>query len=144
MIARAIEVLLSAYRRDDYADSAGFVTQLGAVFEGYSEGVIEHVTSPRTGLQRTCKFPPSVAEVVEACEREAAEQFRAKARQERFGGGSPPMAALPRGPSMAQRLCAKFGIPGIPHGWDAVEVTKQAARHGSNFPQVVAEMLRAP
>lgn len=143
MISLSIERLFSAYRRDDYADSAGFFAQLGAVFEGYPESVIDHVTSPRTGLQRTCKFPPSVAEVVEACEREAAEQFRSRQRQQQFAGRV-AVPTPPRGPSMAQRLCAKYRIPGIPAGWDAVEVTKQAAKHVADFPRVVAEMLRAP
>lgn len=34
------------------------------VLERYDDKVIEAVTSP-TGIQRTCKFPPSLAEVVE-------------------------------------------------------------------------------
>lgn len=35
------------------------------VIERYDDKVIEVVTSPVTGIQRTCKFPPSIAEVVE-------------------------------------------------------------------------------
>lgn len=31
--------------------------------------MIHHVTDPRTGIARTLKFMPSVAEIVEACER---------------------------------------------------------------------------
>jgi hypothetical protein len=64
--------LLSAYRKDDYADSIGFVRQLGTILEQYSPHVIEAVTSPLTGLQRRYKFPPSIAEVVAACDEEAA------------------------------------------------------------------------
>lgn len=61
-------MLLSAYRRDDYADPRGFVTQLGVVLEKYPEWVVRYVTSPDTGIQRRQKFPPSIAEVVSACE----------------------------------------------------------------------------
>jgi len=35
------------------------------VLERYDDAVIRAVTSPVTGIQRTCKFPPSIAEVVE-------------------------------------------------------------------------------
>jgi len=35
------------------------------VLERYDDKVIEAVTSPITGIQRTCKFPPSIAEFVE-------------------------------------------------------------------------------
>lgn len=65
-------MLLSAYRRDDYAAPKGFVAQLGAVLEKYPTQVVEVITSPITGLQRRLKFPPSIAEVVEACDAEAA------------------------------------------------------------------------
>lgn len=67
-VASRIEMLLSAYRRDDYADPVLFVTQLGMVLEKYPEWVVRYVTEPTTGIQRTSKFPPSIAEVVSACE----------------------------------------------------------------------------
>jgi hypothetical protein len=35
------------------------------VLERYDDKVIREVSSPATGIQRTCKFPPSIAEVVE-------------------------------------------------------------------------------
>lgn len=35
------------------------------VLERYDDKVIREVTSPVTGIQRTCKFPPSIAEFVE-------------------------------------------------------------------------------
>lgn len=46
------------------------MAQLGMVLEDYPDAVIIAVTSPRTGLQRRSKWPPSIAEVVEACEAE--------------------------------------------------------------------------
>jgi hypothetical protein len=62
--------VLSSYRRDDFANPDGFLAQLGLVLEQYDDAVIRKVTSPLTGIQRHCKFPPSIAEVVEACDYE--------------------------------------------------------------------------
>jgi hypothetical protein len=76
LIAKQIEVLFSAYRRADYADPVGFVAQLGAILEGYPEDVIVYVTSPQTGLQRRLTFPPSIPEVVKACDERVAELHR--------------------------------------------------------------------
>lgn len=63
-------MLLSAYRRDDYADPKAFILQLGTVLQQYPAHVVERVTSPLTGLQRKLKFPPTLQEVVEACDAE--------------------------------------------------------------------------
>lgn len=41
---------------------------LGAVLEGFPDEVITHVTDPRTGIQRRMKWPPTISEVIEACE----------------------------------------------------------------------------
>lgn len=71
LIARQARILFSAYRKDDFADAEAFVLQLGVVLEEYADEVIIAVTHPRTGLQRRSKFPPSIAEVVEACNAEA-------------------------------------------------------------------------
>lgn len=71
MITRCAKMIFSAYRRDEFADPEGFVMQLGVVLERYEDDVIETVCSPRTGVQRRCKFPPSIAEIVDACEAEA-------------------------------------------------------------------------
>ena len=61
-------MLLSAYRKDEWADPESFVAQLGIVLGGYSDDVVNYVTDPRTGIQRSSKWPPSIAEVVDACE----------------------------------------------------------------------------
>jgi hypothetical protein len=60
--------ILSSYRRDDFADPDSYAVQLGMVLERYDDKVIEAVTSPVTGIQRTCKWPPSIAEFVEFAE----------------------------------------------------------------------------
>jgi hypothetical protein len=61
-------MLLSAYRRDDYADPDSFVAQLGMVLGEYPDEIVDYVTDPLTGIQRRQKFPPNLQEVVEACE----------------------------------------------------------------------------
>lgn len=74
MITRQAKMVFSAYRRDEFSDPDGFVLQLGMVLEAYDDAVIEYVTSPRTGIQRRSKWPPSIAEVVDACDAEIARQ----------------------------------------------------------------------
>lgn len=64
--------VLSSYRRDDFAEPEGFLVQLGMVLERYPDDVIRFATSPLTGIQRKCKFPPSIAEIVEECDKEVA------------------------------------------------------------------------
>lgn len=68
IVSRQIQLLFSAYRRDDFADPEGFVAQLGTILSEFPDEVVVHVTSPLTGLQRRSKWPPSISEVVEACE----------------------------------------------------------------------------
>lgn len=67
-IKNCAQRILGSYRRDDFADPESFALQLGTVLERYDDKVIDAVTSPVTGIQRTCKFPPSLAEFVEFCE----------------------------------------------------------------------------
>ena len=61
-------MVLGSYRKDDFADPESFRVQLGMVLERYPDDIIRDVTNPITGIQRTCKFPPSIAEVVEFCD----------------------------------------------------------------------------
>ena len=65
---RSLLALFSSYRLDQYADPDSFKTVIGAVLEGYQSDVVIYVCDPRTGIQRRCKFPPTVSEIVEACD----------------------------------------------------------------------------
>ena len=65
--------LLGAYRSSDVDDPQVFVSNCIAILTGYSEEVAAAVCHPRTGIQRRLKWPPTVAELVEACDREAGE-----------------------------------------------------------------------
>lgn len=54
-------------------DPKVFLANTVAVLTGYTEEVAAAVCHPRTGIQRRLKWPPSVAELVEACDKEAGE-----------------------------------------------------------------------
>jgi hypothetical protein len=56
-------MILSAYRRDDFADPTGYVVQAGRVLENYSDAIIREATEPSTGIQSLCRFPPSIKEL---------------------------------------------------------------------------------
>jgi hypothetical protein len=43
------------------------VVQLGLVLSDFSDEIVMFVTSPKTGLQRRHKWPPTISEVLEAC-----------------------------------------------------------------------------
>lgn len=38
------------------------------MLEQYPNEVIIYVCDPRTGIQRRCKFPPTLSEIIEACD----------------------------------------------------------------------------
>jgi hypothetical protein len=63
-----MKVLFSAYRLNQYADPEGFKLNIGLVLEQYPIETIRFVCDPRTGVQRTSEWPPSVANMVTACE----------------------------------------------------------------------------
>jgi hypothetical protein len=63
--------IFGSYRIDQFADPESFKLSLGAVLEQYPDEVITRVCDPRTGIQRRCKFPPTISEVVEALDDEA-------------------------------------------------------------------------
>jgi hypothetical protein len=107
-----IELLLSAYRKDDYSDARKFVVQLGMILERYPPEVVEYVTDPMTGIQRRQTFPPSIAEVVSACEAEVI--HREKISRYR---SMPPPVSLPRAQfSATDSYEAMFAKHGRPHG----------------------------
>lgn len=69
MIASRVELLMGAYRRDAFDNPGIFVSSVAQLFETFPDCVIESVTSPRSGLQTECTFPPSLAEIRARCER---------------------------------------------------------------------------
>lgn len=51
------------------------------MLEGFPDEVITYVCDPRTGLQRRLKWPPTISEVVEACEEHQAYLAKVKAQR---------------------------------------------------------------
>lgn len=103
-------MLFSAYRTDQYADPDGFLTSLGAVLEQYPNEVIIYVTDPRTGVQRGQKWPPTIAEIVEACDNRAAELHRYDRFRNWGKSDDPPALEAPREKRLSlDELKAKYG-----------------------------------
>jgi hypothetical protein len=102
-------MLFGAYRADQYADPDGFMVLLGMVLEQYSGEIVVYVTDPRTGVQRGSVFPPSIAEVVSACDARNAELQRIE-RYNNWGRNNDRKLESPRGnrPSYKE-LIAKYG-----------------------------------
>lgn len=94
-MSRQIQVLFSAYRRDDFADPDGFVVQLGSVLSEFPDDVVTYVTSPQTGLQRRSKWPPTISEVLEACE--GHEEYLRRLREPRPAKALAPPQVRPDG-----------------------------------------------
>lgn len=44
------------------------MASLGIILEDFPDEVIIYVTDPHTGIQRRAKWPPTISEVLEACE----------------------------------------------------------------------------
>jgi hypothetical protein len=80
------------------------------VLEQYPGEVIIYISDPRTGVQRHCKWPPTISEIVEACDKRIAELSRA----ERFRNwGKNDETLLLEGPQAdrptLEQLKAKYG-----------------------------------
>lgn len=71
-----MKLLFSAYRLDQYSDPDGFMAQAAIVLSGYDPEIVCYVTDPRTGIQRTQKFPPTISEITDACEARGAAKAR--------------------------------------------------------------------
>lgn len=80
-LADKIKMLFSSYRLDNYPEPKLFLAQVGMVLERYDAMVVAIVTSPLTGIQRKSKFPPSIAELVEECDRISADLIAEKQRR---------------------------------------------------------------
>jgi len=115
--------VFGSYRIDQFADPEGFKNGLGAVLEGYPDEVITYVCDPRTGIQRRSKFPPTISEIVEACDEHR--EFLAKQREPRpsFKERAPALRFCDRPPG----YLAKMFVPEGHHRYAGlVEWAKEA------------------
>jgi hypothetical protein len=76
LVLRCQRIIFSAFRADQYSDPDGYLTSLGLVLEQYPSDVIVYISDPRTGVQRRCKWPPTISEIVEACDDRVSELKR--------------------------------------------------------------------
>jgi hypothetical protein len=102
-------MLFGSYRADQYPDPEGFMVSLGMVLEQYSDVIVVYVTDPRTGVQRRSVWPPSIAEVVSACDARHAELQRIE-RYKNWGRNNDRRLENPKDnrPSY-EELIAKYG-----------------------------------
>ncbi len=84
------------------------MAQLGTILTDFPEEVVNYVTGPKTGLQRRSKWPPTISEVLAACEEH--HEFLTKLRK--------PKAAIaerlpaPRLRDRPQGYMAQVFVPG--------------------------------
>ncbi|MFN3890642.1 MAG: hypothetical protein ACK4MV_09600 [Beijerinckiaceae bacterium] len=75
---KALALVVGSYRTS-YADDRVFSRQAAAALEDFPELVLEELASPKIGIIRELKFSPSVAELVDWCERRQGEKIAAAA-----------------------------------------------------------------
>lgn len=122
-ITNQIQMLFASYRRADYDDPDGFIASMGMVLSQYPEDVVIYVTRPETGIQRRIKFPPTIPEIVEACDQRVAELARHQ-RFQNWGKENDVLAIEDRSPRPSMEdLKAKYG----PDWGLTLEEPKQAA-----------------
>ena len=109
LILQRQRILFSAFRSDQYSDPEGYLASLGMVLEQYPDDVIVYITDPRTGVQRACRWPPTISEIVEACDRRMQDQARTK-RLQNWGKNEVPQLEPPREDRPTyEGLKAKYG-----------------------------------
>lgn len=82
---------------------------VGTVLEQFPDDVIRYVTHPATGIQRRLKWPPTINEIVEACEEQLAYLERLK-RPKRL-----PAEVIPP-PRLRDRQAGSLATVFVPEG----------------------------
>lgn len=62
-----IEMILAGYRKADYHNPEAFMTQVAMNLMTFPKDIIEYVSAPTTGIQTRSKWPPNLAEIIDAC-----------------------------------------------------------------------------
>jgi len=62
-----IEMILAGYRKADYHNLEAFLTQAAMILRKFPADIIEFVSAPETGIQTRSQWPPSLAEILNAC-----------------------------------------------------------------------------
>jgi hypothetical protein len=109
MIAKRVGMMFSGYSQSDFTAPKEAALSMCSVFEDYPDPIIIFATDPKTGVQRRCKWPPKLAEVVEFCD----ERIGYIAKMERFKNWGKPDALMIEGPKVPkptrEETEAKYG-----------------------------------
>jgi hypothetical protein len=109
MISNRVGMMFSGYPQSDFTAPKEAALAMCSVFEDYSDEVIKFATDPKTGVQRRCKWPPKLADVVEFCD----ERIAYIAKMNRFknwGKGDTLLLEGPQEPKPTlEELHAKYG-----------------------------------
>ncbi len=100
--------MFGCFRKGDANDPEIYVAAIAAVLSEYPESVIDFVTDPRTGLPRSCKFLPQVAEVSDACDAQMAPIRAAEARKKRVAQQFAERAMPSDAPAVRERIAGGF------------------------------------
>jgi hypothetical protein len=85
------------------------MVSMGMVLEQYSNDVIAYITDPRTGVQRRKNWPPTIAEIVRACDDRVAQLHRTE-RFKNWGKGDDLLLNAPKTERpTSEDLIAKYG-----------------------------------
>lgn len=125
------------------------MTGMIELMASYPDWIALRLADPVRGLPGMFKFCPQIAEVKAACDAWVIEKQRSDELLDRFKPKPPAIESRWVPPKMRNNtspdvLCERFGIRAIPAGWNAVDVTREAARHGAAFPAVVEKLLANP
>jgi hypothetical protein len=150
MALRAAQTLFRCFpHHAQTTESETFLAGAVVVLAAYPDDVMQRAVHPLTGLPGKLKFVPTIAELKVECDAIMAEGQRRAEMAKRYGARVDPqqkrIAAAwhkPTGPATVSGLCDRFGLTSLPAGWDAIDVTVAAARHGADLPRVVDEMNR--
>jgi hypothetical protein len=110
-VARA-RLLVGCYRREDFSDPEIAFRAFVSVLARYPEDIVIKVTEPATGIPSKLKWPPSIAEVVDACNEAMAPILREFDRKMTAYRQARLLAPPPPGPKMTvAEMEAKLGRP---------------------------------
>jgi hypothetical protein len=104
------------------------------VLAQYPDEVIVYITDPRTGVQRHCKWPPTIAEIIEACDTRMQHLVKMKPR--------PKEAPIALGPPNEERptfeeLKAKYG-----DNWGIAQEPRKPPEKAPSW-ETIAEIYQA-
>src|SRR5208337_2593031 len=77
-------MMFGFYRRDEANDPDHYAGGIAAILSDYPRSIVEYVTDVRTGVASRIKWPPSPADVKEACEAEMARVRRMRQPEHKF------------------------------------------------------------